>query len=214
MNDRTAILRQLMKSVGISSFQILGDRAGMSRRAIDLLRKGNAATLRYGDLVKLAQILQIEVSELITKFIDESSHDQSLNLEIIGLREEYQRLQQKMAMQTQELRSQFQRESIQQLESLLLQLPTAVYASQQNPNLLAKNILPLFRPIEVMLDKWGITAIGSVGTEVIYDPQKHQVMEADNIDNILKEGDAAVVRYVGYRQGEKLLYKARVTPKK
>jgi len=82
MNDRTAILRQLMKSVGISSFQVLGDRAGMSRRAIDLLRKGNAATLRYGDLVKLAQILQIEVSELITKFIDESSHDQSLNLAI------------------------------------------------------------------------------------------------------------------------------------
>ena len=208
MNDRTEILRQLMKQVGISSFQILSERTGISRRAIDTLRKRNAATLRYADLAKLAEVLQIEVTEVIAKFISDSNNPESPISEIAALREEYQRLQQKLELQKFELRSQFERETIQQLESLILQLPSAAYAAQQNPNMLAKNILPLLRPIDALLQKWGITAIGSVGKEVNFDSQKHQLMEGSDE---IKEGDIAIVRYVGYMQGEKLLYRARVS---
>ncbi|MCA6510598.1 MAG: nucleotide exchange factor GrpE [Pseudanabaena sp. M109S1SP2A07QC] len=208
MNDRTEILRQLMKQVGISSFQILSERTGISRRAIDTLRKGNAATLRYADLAKLAEVLQIEVTEVIAKFISDSNNPESPISEIAALREEYQRLQQKLELQKFELRSQFERETIQQLESLILQLPSAAYAAQQNPNMLAKNILPLLRPIDALLQKWGITAIGAVGKEVNFDSQKHQLMEGSDE---IKEGDIAIVRYVGYMQGEKLLYRARVS---
>jgi molecular chaperone GrpE (heat shock protein) len=208
MDDRTEILRELMKLVGISSFKILSDRVGMSRRAIDTLRKGHAIDLKYRDLAKLAEVLQIELNELIAKFIDHSRNSQSPNLAIADLRAEYQRLQQKLETQKQELRSQFERETIQQLESMLLQLPSATYAAQQNPNMLAKNILPLLRPINALLQKWGITAIGSVGAEVIYDSQKHQSIEGDQD---LKDGDMVIVRYVGYLQGEKLLYRARVS---
>ena len=205
MDDRTEILRQLMKIVEIPSFQILGDRTGVSRRAIDTLRKGNAATLRYADLAKLAEVLQIDLNEFIPKFIIESSSSISADL-----RKEYERLQQKLENQKQELRSQFERETIQQLESLLLQLPSAVHAAQTNPNMLAKNILPLLRPLDTLLEKWGISKIGAVGIEVIYDPQKHQLIEgSDEIDN----GDLAIVRYVGYMQGEKLLYRASVAIK-
>lgn len=208
MDDRTEILRLLMKQVGISSFQILSERTGISRRAIDTLRKGNAATLRYADLAKLAEVLQIEVTEVIAKFISDSNNPESPISEIAALREEYQRLQQKLELQKFELRSQFERETIQQLESLILQLPSAAYAAQQNPNMLAKNILPLLRPIDALLQKWGITAIGSVGKEVNFDSQKHQLMEGSDE---IKEGDIAIVRYVGYMQGEKLLYRARVS---
>ncbi|MFN7787697.1 MAG: nucleotide exchange factor GrpE [Pseudanabaena sp.] len=208
MNDRTEILRLLMKQVGISSFQILSERTGISRRAIDTLRKRNAATLRYADLAKLAEVLQIEVTEVIAKFISDSNNPESPISEIAALREEYQRLQQKLELQKFELRSQFERETIQQLESLILQLPSAAYAAQQNPNMLAKNILPLLRPIDALLQKWGITAIGAVGKEVNFDSQKHQLMEGSDE---IKEGDIAIVRYVGYMQGEKLLYRARVS---
>ncbi len=208
MDDRTEILRQLMKLVGISSLQILSDRTGISRRAIDTIRKGNAATLRYADLAKLAAVLQIEVTEVIAKFINDASNLESPNLAIAALREEYQRLQQKLEQQKLELRSQFERETIQQLESLILQLPSAAHAAKQNPNMLAKNILPLLRPIDVLLQKWGITAIGAVGAEVNYDARKHQLMEGSDQ---IKEGDMAIVRYVGYMQGEKLLYRARVS---
>ena len=208
MNDRTEILRQIMKLVGISSFQILCDRTGISRRSIDTLRKGDAATLRYADLAKLAEVLQIEVAELISKFINDSSNPESPNLAIATLREEYQRLQQKLEQQKLELRSQFERETIQQLESLILQLPSAAHAAQQNPQMLAKNILPLLRPLDVLLQKWGIRAIGSVGAEVAYDLHKHQLMEGSDQ---IEEGNIAIVRYVGYMQGEKLLYRARVS---
>jgi molecular chaperone GrpE (heat shock protein) len=208
MDDRTEILRHLMKLAGISSFQILSDRTGISRRAIDTLRKGTAATLRYADLAKLAEVLQIEVTEVIAKFISDSNNPESPISEIAALREEYQRLQQKLELQKFELRSQFERETIQQLESLILQLPSAAYAAQQNPNMLAKNILPLLRPIDALLQKWGITAIGAVGKEVNFDSQKHQLMEGSDE---IKEGDIAIVRYVGYMQGEKLLYRARVS---
>ena len=208
MDDRTEILRLLMKQVGISSFQILSERTGISRRAIDTLRKRNAATLRYADLAKLAEVLQIEVTEVIAKFISDSNNPQSPIIEVAALREEYQRLQQKLELQNVELRSQFERETIQQLESLILQLPSAAYAAQQNPNMLAKNILPLLRPIDALLQKWGITAIGAVGKEVDFDSQKHQLMEGSDE---IKDGDVAIVRYVGYMQGEKLLYRARVS---
>lgn len=202
MSDRTEILRQLMQLAEISSFQVLSDRSRVSRRAINTLRKGNAATLRYADLAKLAEVLQIELTEFIAKFITEPKSST-----IADLREEYQRLQLKLENQKQELRSQFERETIQQLESLLLQLPSAIYAAQTNPQMLAKNILPLLCPLDTLLQKWGISMIGVVGIEVAYDSQKHQLMESSGQ---IEEGDMAIVRYVGYMQGEKLLYRARV----
>ena len=208
MDDRTEILRQLMKLAGISSFQILSDRTGVSRRAIDTLRKGNAATLRYADLAKIAEVLQVELTELIATCITLSSNHESLNSEISSLREEYQHLLNQLAHQKQDLRSQFEREVIQQLESLILQLPSAAYAAQTNPNMLAKNILPLLRPIDALIQKWGITAIGVVGAQVAYDAQKHEVMDGSEQ---IEEGDLAIVRYVGYMQNEKLLYRARVS---
>lgn len=213
MSDRTELLRQQMKLVGISSFQLLSDRTGLSRRAIDTLRKGNGSILKYADLAKLAQILQLEFTELIAKFIDpiDSSDNNKPTISTISdFHEEYQRLQQKLENQQQELRSQFERETIQQLESLLLQLPSAVYAAQNNPNMLAKNILPLLKPLDVLLQKWGITAIGSVGEEITYDPQKHQLMEGSDPIEI---GNSAIVRYVGYIKGQILLYRARVSTK-
>ena len=102
MDDRTETLRQLMKLAGISSFQILSDRTGVSRRAIDTLRKGNAATLRYTDLAKVAEVLQIEVTELIATCITLSSNSESPNSEIASLREEYQHLQNQLARQKQD----------------------------------------------------------------------------------------------------------------
>jgi len=213
MSDRTELLRQQMKLVGISSFQLLSDRTGLSRRAIDTLRKGNASTLKYADLANLAQILQLEFTELIAKFInplDSSDNGKTKISKISDLHEEYQRLQQKLENQQQELRSQFERETIQHLESLLLQLPSAIYAAQNNPHMLAKNILPLLKPLDVLLQKWGITAIGSVGEEINYDPQKHQLVESSDAIEI---GNPAIVRYVGYAKGNILLYRARVSNK-
>ncbi|MCA6553694.1 MAG: helix-turn-helix domain-containing protein [Pseudanabaena sp.] len=209
MSDRTEILRQYMHLAGVSSFQLLSERTGVSRRAIDTLRKGDAKTLKYADLAKLASILQIDLTELIDNFINyDFSTDRESNVSVItALRDEYQRLQQTLANQQKELRSHFERETLQHLESLLLQLPSAAYAAQQNPNMLAKNILPLLRPLDTLLQRWEISVIGAVGAEVAYDPQRHQLMEGNDE---IAVGTPVIIRYIGYMQGEKLLYRAIV----
>jgi molecular chaperone GrpE (heat shock protein) len=69
-------------------------------------------------------------------------------------------------------------------------------------------LLPLLRPINELLKRWGITAIAEVGAQVSYDPHVHQLMDADTETEV---GMTVTVRYVGYREGEKLLYRARVS---
>ena len=87
------------------------------------------------------------------------------------------------------------------------QLPTAAAAAVENPQLSAANLLPLLTPINELLKRWGIEAIAAVGEEVAYNPQWHELMEGT-----AEAGTSVKVRYVGYRQGEKLLYRAKVSP--
>jgi molecular chaperone GrpE (heat shock protein) len=218
-SDCTQKLRQLMLAVGIDNFRVLAERSQLSRRSVDTIRQGKAETLKYQDLVRLSKILAIDLPELIANF-SSLSDSESTQPEILAkfqevqsetnleLQAEYQRLQQRIEQQSQELRTDFQQESLQILESLLLQMPTAAHAAQSNDTMPAKNLLPLLRPLDRLLQHWGITAIAPVGAEIAYDPHKHQLM-----DGTAEVGTPVVVRYVGYEQGEKLLYRSRVSLK-
>ncbi len=127
--------------------------------------------------------------------------------ELATLRQEYDRLQHQLSQQREVLWQEFQQASVQVIESLLLQLPTALYAAQQNPQAPAVKLIPLLRPIDALLEQWGMIAIAPVGSEIPYDPQSHQLLEGT-----ANPGDRVRVRYTGYRQGEKLLYRAKVSP--
>ncbi|MGC1395795.1 MAG: hypothetical protein WA828_16180, partial [Coleofasciculaceae cyanobacterium] len=63
------------------------------------------------------------------------------------------------------------------------------------------------RPVEQLMQEWGVEAIASVGSEIPYDPQWHQLM-----DGTAAPGEMVKVRYVGYKTAEKLLYRAKVSP--
>ena len=130
-----------------------------------------------------------------------------LDQRLLDLQHEYDRLQQQLVQQRQYLWQEFQQSSVQVLESLLLQLPTAAYAAQQNPQAPAVKLLPLLRPLDQLLQAWGIEPIATVGAEVPYDPQQHQLMAG-----VAQPGDRVKVRYTGYRQGDRLLYRAKVSP--
>jgi DNA-binding Xre family transcriptional regulator len=101
----------------------------------------------------------------------------------------------------------FQQASLQILESWLVQFPTAAHAAQQNPDLPAARLLPLLRPVEQLVKSWGVEAIAPVGSEHAYDPQVHQLLEGT-----VAAGDRVKIRYAGYRQGERLLHRAKVSP--
>ena len=126
------------------------------------------------------------------------------------LKEEYKRQQKQLQNQQVQLWQEYQKSTVQALESLLLQWPTAAYAARKNPEAPAIKILPLLRPLEQLLASWGIVAIGEVGTEICYNPQWHQIMASG--ESGLASGDQVKVRYVGYRQGKQLLYRAKVSP--
>jgi DNA-binding Xre family transcriptional regulator len=210
--DYTQSLQQLMQGLGFSTYKQLSKRAGISQKQLRRLRRGQISQLRLETLLKLSQVLQISVSELLARFSPESISDQptvtgeeAKSLE--ALRQEYQRLQQQLHEQRETLMLEFQQSSLQVLESFLVFWPTAAYKAQQNPQLPAANVLRLVQPVEQLLQDWGVEAIASVGAEVPFDPQFHQLLEGT-----AQPGEMVRVRNTGYRHQGKLLYRAKVSP--
>ncbi|NEO79795.1 nucleotide exchange factor GrpE [Moorena sp. SIO4G3] len=198
-------LRQLMAKVGIPSFRQLSLRADVSELQVRRLRKGQVSQMQLKTLLKLAQALQVSVNQLLVMFLPNSVS--TLQEEDSTFKQEYQRLEQQLEQQRETLMQEFQQSSLQVLESWLVQWPTAAYAAQQNEQLPAVRLLPLVKPVEQLLEKWGVDAIASVGDELPYDPQQHQLMSGS-----AQPGDRVRVRYTGYRIGDKLLHRAKVSP--
>ncbi|MFB2969667.1 helix-turn-helix domain-containing protein [Aerosakkonema sp. BLCC-F183] len=206
--DYTHQLQDLMQRVGVLSFKALSRSAGVSERQLMRLRRGQIMQMQVENLVKLGQVLQVSLEELLATFSDRQIGRTEKAGEVSpALQQEYQRLQAQMQSQRQSLMQEFQLTSLQVLESWLIQWPTAAYAAGQNPQLPAVKLLPLLRPVEQLVQQWGVEAIAPVGTELPYDPQQHQLMELT-----AQPGDRVKVRYTGYRQGDRLLYRAKVSP--
>jgi len=163
---------------------------------VDHLRQGQVGRLPVQTLLHLSQALQVPATDLMAQFgapIDLSSSPvQAPSLpspDSDGDR-----------------RRQFQAEALACLEPWLRQWPTAVAAAQRQPDLPASRLLPLTHPWQELLQWWGVTAIGEVGAELPYDPQVHQPLQGD-----IAPGQRVRVRYLGYRQGDRLLYRAQVS---
>ena len=211
-SDFTQPLQQLMQGVGISSFKALSKTSGVSEKQLRRLRKGQVDQLRVENLLKLSQVLQVSVSELLATFSSVDANKpwlpQQETESLTVLKQEYQRLQKQLENQRDTLKQEFQQSSLQILESWLVQWPTAAYAAGQNQQLPAVRLLPLVRPVEQLMQEWGVEAIASVGSEIPYDPQWHQLMEG-----IAQAGELVKVRYTGYRlRDSKLLHRAKVSP--
>ncbi|MBD1873316.1 helix-turn-helix domain-containing protein [Nodosilinea sp. FACHB-131] len=211
--DHSPALRSLMAQANIASYRALSQVCGVPRSAIDSLRQGQVGRLRVDVLQRLGQALGLSLEALVDRF-------SSLNLsqpiggsgaealgQIKALRQECDRLQTQLATQAVTVRQQVQQEAIAQLEPWLVQWPTAAHAAQQKPDLSAQKLLPLVRPVETLVQSWGVTPIETVGAEVSYNPQIHQPKAG-----ALSPGQPVRVSHVGYRQGDRLLYRAKVTP--
>lgn len=209
--DFTHQLQQLMQRVNVFSFKELSQKSGVSQKQLRRLRQGHILKLRAETLLKLSQALQVSVNDLLTTFSSIEAIPQWLPQQneesLAALKQEYQKLQQQLENQRETLKQEFQQSSLQLLESWMLQWPTAAYAAEQNQQLPAVKLLPLVRPVEQLLQQWGVEAIASVGSELPYDPQLHQLMEGT-----AQAGELVRVRYIGSRWGEKILHRAKVSP--
>lgn len=208
-------LQELMTKVGISSVPELSKLSGISEWQLWRLEGGLLPRIEVQLLLKLSHILQVSVIEIIEKFYPESLlkneilKTHNISDQITNIQQEYLKLQQELEKQKEILENQFQQQTLQILESYLIQFPTVIATIENKPDLPAKNLIPVIKQIEKLLEKWNIKAIETVGNQVNYNPQIHQLMEGQG-----EIGDQVKVRYVGYIQGEKLLYRAKVSPVK
>ena len=210
--ELTQRLQELMQPLSFRSYKQLSKSTGVSEKQLRRLRQGQISQMRVETLLKLSQALQVSVDELLATFSSESipyppSSARGEAASVEALRQEYQRLQQQLEQQREILMQEFQHSSLQVLESFLIFWPTAVYKAQQNPQLPAMNVLRLVQPVEQLLQKWGVEAIATVGAEIPYEPQFHQLMEGT-----VQPGEMVKVRNTGYRHQGKLLYRAKVSP--
>lgn len=106
------------------------------------------------------------------------------------------------------LQGHWQKESLNLLQELLISYPTAKLMVELKHNLPPKNILSLLKPLELLLEKWGVEAIGQPWKKVPYNPQIHDCGEED-----ITEGELVYIRWVGYSQGEQVLLPAKVSRK-
>jgi DNA-binding Xre family transcriptional regulator len=198
-------LQQLMQQAGLESDRELSQKAGVSELQLSRLRNGLALRTPADILLKISQALQISLTELLATFAPGSVElEQPAST---AIEQEYQRLQATLDSQRESLMQEFQLSSLQILESWMLQWPTAASKAQENQTLPAVKLLPLLRPVEQLLQQWGVESIAPVGAEIPYDPQQHQLLEGT-----AQPGETVKVRYAGYKQGDKLLYRAKVSP--
>jgi transcriptional regulator with XRE-family HTH domain len=198
-------LQQLMQQAGLESDRELSQKAGVSELQLSRLRNGLALQTPAEILLKISHALQISLTELLATFAPGSVElEQPASR---AIEQEYQRLQATLDRQRESLMQEFQLSSLQILESWMLQWPTAANKAQENQQLPAVKLLPLLRPIEQLLQQWGVEAIAPVGACIPYNPQQHQLLEGT-----AQPGETVKVRYTGYRQGDKLLHRAKVIP--
>ncbi|MBW4439755.1 MAG: helix-turn-helix domain-containing protein [Plectolyngbya sp. WJT66-NPBG17] len=198
MSDYTPQIRELMRSRNLTTFRELRDRTGISEKQLLRLRRGQLQQLRLETLTQFAAGLELSLTDLLSMFDLVPPN---------AIQKEYDRLQTQLIEQRETLLQEFQQSSLQTLEPWLLQWSAAAYAAQQNPQAPAVKLLPLVRPIEQLLQQWGIEQTAIVGSEVPYDPQQHQLM-----GGAAEPGDLVRVRYAGYQQYDRLLYRAKVSP--
>jgi hypothetical protein len=196
----------------------LARRAQVSDWAIAQLRRGQGDRMRVATVAAIAAALGLSVAELLAAFglggtaaIAPAVEDGAVNpvnpSAIADLRAEYERLRRSVAQREERAQGVMQQAALARLETWMVQWPTVTHAVEKNPELPASRLVPLVKPVAALLEDWGVVAIAAVGAEVPYDPQCHELM-----GGMVQPGERVRVRYVGYRQGDRLLHRAKVSP--
>lgn len=206
--DYSDRLQNLMEKAGISSKKELAEKAGIYELELNRINRGLVMKTRVEILLKISQALGISLTEIITTFSEEKILTEKPDTNRLGdLEKEYRRLETKIQQQREILMQEFQESTLNAIESWLIQWPTITAKVKENPEISATRLLPLVKPLQQLLQNWGVEAIAPVGAEIPYNPQLHDLMQGN-----AEPGEIVKVRYTGYKQGNKLLWRAKVNP--
>lgn len=202
------ILRERMNQLDIADWEDLAAQAGLTRFGLRLVRRGDVKNLSLEQLRRLATVLNLNFQEFDRNFaaLPTSTTEATDATEIAELRQQCFRLREELQQQKTQLTIDFRNATFELLQTLLTNYPTARKMAEAKPDLPAKNLSALFTPLENLLKSWNLEMIGSAWEQVVYNPQLHQPDVED-----ITEGELVYVRFVGYRDGERILAPAKVS---
>ena len=202
------ILRERMNQLDILDWQDLGEKAGLSRYGVRLVRQGDLGKLTVNQLRRLATVLNLNFQEFdrTLSALPISATITTNPSEIEELRQQCFRLREELQQQKAQLTADFRRATFEQLQTLLTNYPAARKMAEAKPDMPAKNLSALFTPLENLLSSWDFQTIGSAWEQTAYNPQLHQADVED-----ITEGELVYIRFVGYREGERILAPAKVS---
>jgi len=216
-------LRGLMERARLTSWRSLSRAAGVSIGQVQKLRQGQIEQLTLATIGRLAAALGCTRGEFLDLFevVDTFNPEVELNLESTPtqyhpdrstvLQAECDRLRADLARQADDLGRAFQANAIDQLESFLTFWPVAVDHVRRDPTVPAIKLVPLLKPIELLLTSWNVKPIGAIGEITLFDPSQHQPNQINQpIEDQLHSGDRVRVTHCGYRHGDRLLFRAKV----
>jgi len=126
--------------------------------------------------------------------------------QIEELEAQCQRLRDEIEARSHQLSTDIQDTTFEQLRPLLTNYPTARRMIEERPDLPAQNLVALFTPLENLIQNWGYEPIGQPWEQVPFNPQLHQ----PDVDDIT-EGERVYIRFVGYRDQDRILCPAKVS---
>ncbi|MGI0479157.1 hypothetical protein ACN4EE_00035 [Geminocystis sp. CENA526] len=129
----------------------------------------------------------------------------NLENQIETLEKTCQRLNQEIETLPQQLIKDWQKKTFELLHTLLANYPTAKVMVKLKPDLPAKNVITLLKPLDKILHHWKIEIIGKPWEKVPYDSSIHYS------DENLTPQEIVYIRFVGYRQKDNILLPAKVS---
>jgi len=162
--------------------------------------------LWFGSLVGLGSIFLSLIYYGTSQQSDARLARDSNRAETEALRMECLRLREELQQQSVELTRELRNSTFGQLQTLLTNYPSIRQMVQVKPDLPAKNIISMFTTLDNLLSTWGYEPINSAWEQVAYSPQLHQPDSPD-----IEPGELVYIRFVGYREGERILCPAKVS---
>ena len=183
--------------------QLQQQEAVFNQRLQDLLAEQTQKLQQQEALFAQQLQEQLQQQSIQLEATESSLANQPLTAE---LKQECQNLREQLEIQQQTLTRELHQATFRHLQSLLINYPSVARVVQAKPELPAKNVTPMFVPLDNLLQNWGYSTIGNPWEQVPYDPQLHQADASD-----VQPGEPVYIRFVGYRDGEDILCPAKVS---
>lgn len=185
--DRTLLTWR--NAAGFSSWAELGRAASLSRHRLLMLRHARLERLPVRTLLRACEALHISPLDY---------------LKGVGAIAEPAEMLQPETSASNSI-EQWQRATLERLEPLLRQYPTARYAAERR-DVPAQHVLALLHSLEQLLIAWEVEPIGRIGETAAFDPSQHESLSEDAI----APGKTVTIRYIGYRYRGTIWRKAQV----